>query len=223
MEEPDDAVATEPEEAVDDTPQPASAADAARVEHDEGESGEADSGEAQAEKGSADDESADDEPVEEVDYSGLELPDNLNETVLEGVREFASAHGLSAEVAQALLERESAEAEAEKQADAERIEGWKSDLENDLGSAWKRADAEATLAIETFGPEGFKELLVQSGFRYYGPLFNFVRAVGKAMSEPGHVVSGKTNLSRELTDEELWVKNFPKSGDAPEKRMAAAS
>jgi len=174
-------------------------------------------------EGEAQEEVEDDEATDEADpddpLANLELPEGstLDEAALASARDFARDHGLSLEQAEALLARD---AERVTSADAQwdaTVETWQTTLADDLGDKWDEADQYATKALRKFAGPEFFEVLKDSGFNVYPPLFEMFRKIGESMSEPKGLVRGNSTSDRSLSPDEEWETAFPNSGPPPSR------
>lgn len=144
------------------------------------------------------------------DVYELTLPKDslLNPARLTEVSEFAKANKLTNEVAQAVLERESANIAAyvdasKKQAEEAFVKmqsDWTNELKNDKEYGGDNFAKNAELSkrvVDRFGDDQFKKDLQESGFGNH-PGFNRLMAkIGKGMSEDNFVPGGAPPASKE--------------------------
>ena len=136
---------------------------------------------------------------EAADYDSLALPkgSTFDDAYLTNLKALAEANGLSAETAQALIDRDHAAAteaeEAQREAWGKQVADWEAQVRADKtlgGDHLATTVSNAKAAFARFGPPGFAEEVNNSGFGNHPGLLAFASAVGAALGESTTAVNG---------------------------------
>lgn len=124
----------------------------------------------------------------------------LDTAAVDAIKAFAKEKGLSAEQAQAMLERESANVasfvEQQEQARDQMRSSWLEQTKTDKEIGGEQFNANAELAkrvVEKFGTDEFKKALDESGLGNHPELVRILARIGKAMGNDTLVVPGSTS------------------------------
>jgi hypothetical protein len=161
--------------------------------------------------------------ADSVNYDALELGEHsaLDDAYLDGVKEFAAEHSLDPDVAQAIVSRDEARAEAADKAWADLSApggAWETEFVKDPdfgGPNLQRSIRDARAALHKFAPPGFIDDLNNSGYGNHPNLLRLAASVGKAMSESDKIVTGKKTSPDSGPS---WFTLFTESGDPPTVR-----
>jgi len=150
----------------------------------------------------------------------LKLPDgsHLKQDDVDKIASFAKEHGLSKDVAQKLLERESANLAAHNQAAldqlAEQSEAWKQEIIADKDFGGEKAAETAQLAHDVakkFGSETFVSELERTGLGNHPELVRMLARIGRAM-ESGNPNRGSglpAGSQKKSTESKLYSETTP--------------
>lgn len=145
-------------------------------------------------------------PPAEVVYD-LKLPKDsvLDESATTAVSEFAKANKLTPEVAQSLLERDDANAQAYEQAVIGQIEAqhsaWKDAIAKDPeigGDKTAAASERAFRVFEKYGTTELKTFLEQSKYGDHPEVLRLFSRIGALMAEDGFVQPGTSSGEQSL-------------------------
>ena len=140
-------------------------------------------------------------PVEPVkaDYSKLKLPDGslLKPEAVEAVKAFGEKHGLTPEVAQAVLEERASTTKAYHESlvtgHKDTVAGWRKTIESHpvFGGPNLKATDEAISAVVTrYGPKGLMETIQQAGYNWHPGFLEFLHNVANATKDSKFVQGG---------------------------------
>lgn len=159
-----------------------------------------------------------DEPKPD-DKIELTLPEgsHLKQEDVDKIASFAKEHGLSKDVAQKLLERESASLASRDQAAldqlAEQSEAWKQEIIADKDFGGEKAAETAQLAHDVakrFGSETFVSELERTGLGNHPELVRMLARIGRAMSPDKMRGSGiPAGAQRKSTESKLYSDTTP--------------
>ena len=146
-------------------------------------------------------------------YVDVTLPEGavLPQEALDGLKEFGTKYGLSADAVREMAEQNEArihQIEAERLAEVNR---WRDELAADPDLGGENLKQTGLLAAKALhGHPEVQQLLEETGMKYSLPVARFLAAVGTNSSEPLQVVKDGVPASDGLTTRDIW----PNSPDA---------
>lgn len=174
----------------------------------EGETGE--TGDTKAEESEADTKEGEgkSEVPEKYEFTKPEgFEGELDEGALEAFEPIAKELGLSQEQADKLVAIHAETVQKQQQAMADQhsqqMEAWTNELREDPDFGGAKFDANvksAQKAVETFGSEGLKKALEETGLGNHPDLVRTFAMIGKSISEDGFVSGGKSGGERSAAD-----------------------
>lgn len=155
-----------------------------------------------------------------ADKIELALPEgsHLKQDDVDKIASFAKEHGLSKDVAQKLLERESATVAARDQAAldqlAEQSEAWKQEIIADKDFGGEKAAETAQLAHDVakkFGSENFVSELERTGLGNHPELVRMLARIGRAMESgnPNRGSGQPAGSQKKSTESKLYSETTP--------------
>lgn len=181
----------------------------------EGETPEAKATREAAEKKAADDKAAAEKPIV---YEDFKLPEGVvaDDAVLKEFKDFASAHKISQEDAQALVDMQvktltkAQDALFEQWATTQKA--WQKEVEADpeIGGA-KLPEVKVTIAkaLDQFGTPALKDALVSTGAGNNPEIVRFVWKMAQKLVEGGHVGGNAPGSARPATAAQALYPNLP--------------
>lgn len=146
----------------------------------------------------------------------LKLPEGsvLKPEHIEEISAFAKEHKLPPEVAQKVLERESASvlgfAQAQQEQMKKEVAGWLDQTKKDKEFGGEKWDENATYAkevIRKFGDEDLRKALDETGLGNHPALFRLAARIGKSMANDKAVFAGQTTTPEKKSWAEILYDN----------------
>jgi hypothetical protein len=156
--------------------------------------------------------------VKEVVLDDLDIlvgeDDLFHESYVDEVKAFSKEHGLPIEAAKAIVERDRARIDADKEAwNREKIE-WAKQVKDDPDLGGDKMPAtirDAKAALHKFFPPEFAQMLDRTGFGNHPDLIRGLARIGSLSAESKSLIRGDQSAPQGGT----WATEFPNSGPEP--------